>query len=153
MKKVSIVSERNEENNTYEIRTLVIFDENKAPVIIDYEGAQDLVSVVKFAEENGFDILGKEGIKPALDAKLVEIISKSNEKKMSELKAEILQEQLKFAPKEEKTEEVKNIETVEEKKEANLPVDLEELKEYLLLDKKRIRKELNEKELKRIEEL
>ena len=121
MKKISIVSERNEENNTYEIRTIVIFDDNKAPTVINYEGVQNLVAVANFAEENGYDILGNEGIKPAIEGGLIEIISKSNEKKMSELKAQILEEQLKYAPQDEKTEEEKMADAVDEK--------LEELKE------------------------
>ena len=115
MKKISIASEKNEENNTYEIKTIVIFDDNSAPRIINYEGIQNLIPVVSFAEQNGFKILDKDGIKPAIDAGLMEVISKSNEKKMAELKAEILQEQLKYAPKKEKTEQEIMEEAVGEK--------------------------------------
>ena len=110
MKKISIVSEKNELNNTYEIKTIVIFDDNKEPRIINYEGVQNLLAIVRFAEDNGFDVLGKDGIKPALNSGLVQIISKSNEKAMSELKAQIVAEQLKYSKDETIVENVRESE-------------------------------------------
>lgn len=121
MKKISIVSEKNEENNAYEIRTIVIFDDNKAPEIINYDGVQDLISIVEFAEKNGFDILGNDGIKPALENGLIQVISSANKKAMAELKAEIVKEQLAYAPEKELTEE--------EKMENAINEQLNELKE------------------------
>lgn len=182
MKKISIVSEKNEENNAYEIRTIVIFDDNKAPEIINYEGVQNLMSVVEFAEKNGLDILGNDGIKPALENGLIEVISSANKKAMAELKAEIVREQLAHTQEEELTEEeqMENAineelnelkekneeEPVEEKitsentsfeeREVNsipLPTEYRELAEYFRLEMIRANGQLPPQGLARIEEL
>ena len=95
MNKVCIVSEKNTTSNDYQIQTIVIFHDNKAPDIINYKDVQDLMPVVTFAERSGFDLL-KDGIKPSLDAGIIQVISKLNEKEINKLNSEINDEQLKY---------------------------------------------------------
>ena len=174
MKKICIVNEKNEKTNKYEIKTIVIFEDNKAPVTINYEGAQNLLSVVAIAEENGIDVL-QNGIKPAIEAGLVQIVSLSNEKEMADLKANIIKEELEYMDskeekeslekedekvlvkelkpvvEEEKTEEVLenkiNAETTMFKPRTNgLPIEESEYAEYLKLNIKRANGSITEAE-------
>ncbi|MBR1386527.1 MAG: hypothetical protein IJ568_06825, partial [Bacilli bacterium] len=160
MKKINIVSEKNENTNAYEIKTIVIFEDNKTPKIINYEGIQDLLSIVKVAEENGFDILGSDGIRPAINAGLIEIVSRSNEKAMSLLKTQILSEQLKYGEEKEEKEEIANTEVNKRKVykavgrvKYNLPKSKEEIAEYFKLNNKRSNNDISIEDAERIDEL
>ena len=95
MRKISIICEKNEKSNTYEIKTIVIFKENEKPEIIEFKGVEDLIPVAAFAEEKGFSVLNdKEVVKTCVKAGLIDVIRKNDEKKMSELKAEIMKRKL-----------------------------------------------------------
>ena len=53
MRKIYVVLDKNEEKNNFEPKTIVIFNDENAPRIINFESVNDLFPVVKAAEENG----------------------------------------------------------------------------------------------------
>ena len=180
MKKICIVKEFNEEKNQNEIKTIVIFEENKSPKVINYEGVQNLLSVVAIAEENGIDIL-QNGIKPAIEAGLVQIVTRGNDKEMADLKANIIKDELQFMDSkdeslekedekvlvkelkpvvEEKVEEAKKEEnkitaetTMFKPKTNGLPIEESEYAEYLALNIKRANGSIDEAGLLLIDQM
>ena len=84
MKKIYVVLDKNEEKNEYVPKTIVIFSENNGPQVINYESVNDLFPMIKIAEENGFDILKNGGLRPAIEAGLIEPINMSNEKETND---------------------------------------------------------------------
>ena len=149
MKKISIITEKNESTDSYIIKNIVIFDDNKAPHIIKYNGIQDLIEVVNFVEKNGINIL-ETGIKPAINNGLVEIIVNKDLRRIAELKAKIVKEQLNSMKI--NTKENKNLED-EKFTELNLSVEDREYLEYLKLYNLRLKGELSDSQLERINEL
>lgn len=105
MNKVYIISDKNTEKGLYETKRIVIFSENNSPRVIDYSGVEDFLPLVKIAEENGYDILGEKGIKPAIESGLIKVVSSTNKKAMDELKAIIFEEELAHSEIEEELEE------------------------------------------------
>ena len=173
MKKIFIVTKKNEEKSTYESKTIVIFDDNKAPRIINYASDEDLLPVVNAAEENGFDILGQNGIKPAIESGLIQIVSFADKKAIDDLKANILKEEIKYLDfKEEVKEEIKKeikeeiSETEEENKitakttmfkpvvsNVDLPIDEREYADYLRLNILRSKNQIDKAGLSKIEQM
>lgn len=158
MKNIKIVSEKNENNNSYQIKMNVIFSEDKAPTIINYEGVSSLLEVVNAAKENGIDIIGEKGLKPAIDTGLIEIISKSDEKRIRELYEKIKEEQLKYSKKDNNQEPHLNIVKQKENNTSNdheftLSPELREFCEYLTLNLERSQRKLTSKQEKRLKEL
>ena len=78
MKKITIVYERNEETNAIELRTIVIFDEGKAPVVRDYHGKESLYEAASFVESNGYDVVEEANVRKAIEDGLISIISRAN---------------------------------------------------------------------------
>ncbi len=102
MKKITVVYERNEETNAIELRTIVIFDDNKAPVVTDYVNKESLIAAAEFITANGYDVLKETNTRKAVDDGLVTLVSRTNAKAMAELRAEIMQEELKYGAVEDK---------------------------------------------------
>ena len=149
MKKISIITEKNESTDSYIIKNIVIFDDNKAPQIIKYNGIQDLIEVVNFVEKNGINIL-ETGIKPAINNGLVEIIVNKDLRRIAELKAKIVKEQLnsmKINTNEEKTTKD------EQFTELKLSDEDREYLEYLKLYNLRLKDELSDSQKDRLNEL
>ncbi len=153
MEKVCIVSEKNTVSNDYHIQTIVIFHDNKAPNIIEYKDVQDLMPVVVFAEKKGFDLL-KDGIKPSLDAGIIQVISKSNEKEIARLNVEIKDEQLKYSNNNKVLENKNDILEIEKLDEdSDLTDDYVGYVEYLKLFNLRLAGNLTEEGYKEINKL
>ena len=124
-KKISIVNEYNQETKKWEIKQIVIFKEDGAPIISNFKGTNHLVTFVKIMEAKGYDIM-KDGLRKAINDGVVNVVSKSNDKEMSLLNAEILSEQIKYQ-KEVKNEK-KSVD--EEKPRIKLTKEDVELAEY-----------------------
>ena len=124
-KKISIVNEYNQETKKWEIKQIVIFKEDGAPIISNFKGASHLVTFVKIMEAKGYDIM-KDGLRKAINDGVINVVSKSNDKEMSLLNAEILSEQIKYQ------KEVKNEKSSanEEKPRIKLTKEDVELAEY-----------------------
>ena len=124
-KKISIVNEYNQETKKWEIKQIVIFKEDGAPIISNFKGASHLVTFVKIMEAKGYDIM-KDGLRKAINDGVINVVSKSNDKEMSLLNAEILSEQIKYQ------KEVKNEKSSANEKKPRIKLTKEdvELAEY-----------------------
>ena len=158
MKKITIVYERNEETNAIELRTIVIFDENKAPVVTDYKGVSSLVDAADFAIAHGYNVFEEANVLRAINDGLISVISRTNAKAMGELRAEIFQENLKHGIsglKEEKKAPTTNPVAKEEKPVTKtkkvtkvlLGEDDQQLADYFRLEEIRKNRELTKEEL------
>ena len=147
-KKISIVNEYNQETKKWEIKQIVIFKEDGAPIISNFKGTNHLVTFVKIMEAKGYDIM-KDGLRKAINDGVVNVVSKSNDKEMSLLNAEILSEQIKYQ-KEVKNEK-KSVD--EEKPRIKLTKEDVELAEYFRKEILRANGMLSPVGQKEIEEL
>ena len=161
MKKITIVYERNEETNAIELRTIVIFDEGKAPVVRDYHGKESLYEAASFVESNGYDVVEEANVRKAIEDGLISIISRADVKAMADLRSEILQETAKYGVEKEKVEtrevaEEKVEDKEEEKKTApktrkvrrlNLSPEDKGLADYFRLELESSKRELTKDEL------
>lgn len=121
MKKISIVCDKPEGSEKNAIKTIVIFEDGENPIVINYTGIKDLLTVVKYTEKNGYDIL-KDGIKQAIDDGYVNIMLHSNVKAREELEADILKAFVENKPLD-KTEETTKVEEPPKEEEKSSPKD------------------------------
>ncbi len=94
MNKIYIVSGKNEKDTSYQIKKIVYFYDNQSPKTVDYENVHDLVNVVEYAKENGFDLLNGK-FENAIKSDFIHVISTANEKELSKLKEIIIEEEKK----------------------------------------------------------
>src|SRR5574344_1601705 len=89
MNNVSVVLDRNEKTNQYEIKKIVIFRNGEAPIIKDTPHITDLIQVNEFAEKVGMSLTKEGGFLQALESGFLTLMTPKMVDEMAKLQARI----------------------------------------------------------------